>query len=148
MTNYGNITKSAYQADIKRKQAFFNRCKRRYVVASTPAERQFLKTEATRICGELKNCCKVWKNCGWGTFAWITRGYTTTTFNNVKPMNRKTNNTRSTFGNMTMNRTTTSSRNNNNTNRTYGRRTTTTRPSVRSNNRTRSNATRTTFVAW
>ena len=33
--NKGNITKAAYQADIKRKQAFFNRCARRCKVAKT-----------------------------------------------------------------------------------------------------------------
>lgn len=142
MTNHGNITKATYQADIKRKQAFFNRCKRRYAVAATPAERQFLKTEATRICNELKSCCKVWKNCGWGTFAWITRGYTTSVFNSIKVKNT----TRSMFGTNMTNRTTTSSRRTGN--RSYAKRNTWGRTNSSRNNGTRSNAARTSFIAW
>jgi len=150
MTNFGNITKATYQQDIKRKQAFFNRCKRRYCVAGTPAERQFLKSEATRICTELKQCCKVWKNNNWGTFSWITRGFTTNCFNNVKPTTRhNTPTTRNTFGGRTSN-TPTGSRTNNGTTRTYGRRTTTTRPTMKSNNRTRTNnnVSRMSYMGW
>ncbi len=140
MTNYGNITKSTYQADIKRKQAFFNRCKRRFVVANSPAERQFLKSEATRICTELKQCCKVWKNNNWGSFGWITKGFTVQNFNMVKGGTRKTMNTRNSFGT----RTTTSSR------RTTGGRTYAKRTSWGRTNGTgtRSNASRMNYVAW
>lgn len=147
MTNYGNITKATYQADIKRKQAFFNRCKRRFQMTKSTAERQFLKSEAVRVCTELKACCKVWKNCGWGSFNWITKGFTTTNFNNtVKTAGRKNTTTRAKFsGRTTASRTTSSRRG---TGRTYARRGTSTRSNARTNNSTRSNAARVSYVAW
>lgn len=81
--NKGNITKAAYQADIKRKQAFFNRCMRRCKVAKTTGEKTFLKNEAKRICTELKTCSKNWKNFGFGGCTWITKNFTMTNFNSV-----------------------------------------------------------------
>ena len=138
MTNYGNITKSTYQADIKRKQAFFNRCKRRFQMSKSTAERQFLKSEAVRVCTELKACCKVWKNNSWGTFGWITKGYTTANFTStVKTGNRKNTKTSSKFGNRTTKSRATKAR------RTNARRTTS-----RANNNTRSNVARVSYVAW
>ncbi len=61
--NFGNNTKASCQKLIKSKQAFFNRMKRRFKVSKDPSERRFLTSEATRVCNELKQCCKQWKNC-------------------------------------------------------------------------------------
>ncbi len=78
--NYGNNTKTSFQKVIKGKQSLFNRMKRRYKASNCTAERCFLKTEATRICTELKQCCKQWKNCNFGGCVWITKGFTVTNF--------------------------------------------------------------------
>ena len=78
--NFGNITKVSFQTDIKRKQAFFNRCKRRFKVANTPGEKVFLKGEAGKIVTELKQCSKKWKNFGFGACTWITKSFTVTNF--------------------------------------------------------------------
>ncbi len=68
----GNMTKTGFQMEIKRKQGLFNRFKKRYNVAMTAGERQFIKTEACRIVGEPKQCCKTWKSCNFGPCNWIT----------------------------------------------------------------------------
>jgi len=132
--SYGNITKATYQADIKRKQSFFNRCARRCKAAKTVAEKTFLKNEAKRICTELKSCSKNWKKFGFGGSAWITKSFTMSKFNNVA-------------GSLTGARKTSS--------RSSARRTSRTRSSVRrgtsrstARNRTRSTAARRSYVAW
>ena len=66
-TAAANMTKAGFQMEIKKKQGLFNRFKKRFNVAKTTGEKQFLKAEACRIVNELKQCCKTWKNCGWGT---------------------------------------------------------------------------------
>ncbi|HPF40846.1 MAG TPA: hypothetical protein P5081_13995 [Phycisphaerae bacterium] len=144
--NSGNITKAKYQADIKRKQAFFNRCQRRFKVAKTTGEKTFLKNEAKRICMELRQCSKNWKNFGFGGCAWVTKNFNMVNF---------TTGVKKTTGRPTASRKTTSSKAS--TRRTSARRTGTTRTSsrrttngskVRSNSRTRSSAARRSYVAW
>ena len=133
--NYGNITKASFQTDIKRKQSFFNRCKRRFQVAKTPGEKQFLKAEAGKIVSELKQCSKKWKNFGFGACTWITKNFTVTNFNAVRSGAARKSSISSH-----------SSRKN------YGRsssmRRTAGRSKARSNSRTRSNMSRRTYVAW
>jgi len=143
--NYGNITKASFQADIKRKQSFFNRCKRRFKVAKTPGEKQFLKGEATRIVTELKQCSKKWQNFGFGGCMWITKNFTVTNFNAARSgIGRKNttgkNKTRKTFGSKASGR--------KGVGRSFGKRTTTSRSKCRTGSRTRSNASRRTYVAW
>jgi hypothetical protein len=134
--NYGNITKASFTADIRKKQAFFNRCKRRFKVATTAGEKQFLKSEANRICNELKTCCKTWKSCGFGIKTnWIVKGFTPTNFKSItgaRPNWRK--NTRSSARKTSV--------------RGYGRRTNSTRSKSYGSNRTRTSARRMTYVAW
>jgi hypothetical protein len=127
--NYGNVTKSSFQADIKRKQAFYSRCKRRFKVAQTPIERKWLKSEATRVCTELKLCCKKWKTFGFGGFTWITKNYTVTNFTSAL-VGMKTK----TIGHKSPGRSSTKR--------------TTSRPKVRTSNRTRSSAARRSYSAW
>ncbi len=88
--NTGNFTKANFQADIKRKQAFFNRCMRRFKVANTVGEKNFLKNEAKRICTELKTCQKKWTSCKFGAAAWICKGFNMVTFNSAAKKNTRT----------------------------------------------------------
>lgn len=88
--NTGNFTKASFQADIKRKQAFFNRCMRRFNVATNVGEKNFLKNEAKRICTELKTCQKKWTSCKFGAAAWICKGFNMTSFNAVAKKNTRT----------------------------------------------------------
>ena len=74
----------------------FNRFKRRFNVTTNTTEKRFLKTECTRLCNELKTCAKTWTNSGYGNCNWITRGFTTTTFTNVKTGGRKVGGSRKT----------------------------------------------------
>jgi len=89
-TNNANFTKASFQADIKRKQAFFNRCMRRFKVANTVGEKNFLKNEAKRICTELKTCQKKWTSCKFGAAAWICKGFNMTSFNAAAKKNTRT----------------------------------------------------------
>lgn len=138
--NSGNISKAKYQADIKRKQAFFNRCMRRYKVANTTGEKTFLKNEAKRICTELRQCSKNWKTFGFGGCMWITKN-----FNMVNFASGAKKTTRPTAGRKTTNKT---------TSRTSARRTgssvrRTSRSKARTgSSRTRSSASRRSYVAW
>ncbi len=140
--NFGNITKASFQTDIKRKQAFFNRCKRRFKVANTPGEKVFLKGEASKIVTELKQCSKKWKNFGFGGFSWITKSFTVTNFNAVRSgaarkSTTHSNSTRKTFGSRTSAR------------KGVGRNSSTRRTAGSSSgSRTRSNVSRRTYVAW
>lgn len=144
--NYGNVTKTSFQADIKRKQAFYSRCKRRFKVAQTPAERNWLKSEATRVCTELKHCCKQWKTFGFGGFTWITKNYTVTNFNaarsGVKSMPKsaacKTTSCKTSIRKTSSGKSPT---------RSYAKRTTN-HPKAHGSNRTRSNAARRSYSAW
>ncbi|MCZ6815796.1 MAG: hypothetical protein O7F76_03750 [Planctomycetota bacterium] len=134
--NFGNNTKASCQKLIKSKQAFFNRIKRRCKVAKDPSERRFLKSEAMRCCNEIKQCCKQWKNCGFGACTWITKNFTMTCFtsgikNTVRKVGRKTS-ARKSYAS-------TSSRST--------RRTTASRPKARITSRKRTSARRS-YVAW
>ncbi len=130
--NYGNITKANYQADIKRKQAFFNRCVRRFKLANTTGEKTFLKNEAKRICAELKTCSKNWKSFGFGGTTWITKNFNMVPFGKTtvsksparRPAARRMNKSRS-----SVRRTSTGSK-------------------ARTGSRTRTNTTNRTFIAW
>ncbi len=130
--NFGNNTKASCQKLIKSKQAFFNRMKRRFKVSKDPSERRFLKSEATRCCTELKQCCKQWKNCGFGACTWITKNFTMTCLtsgvkNTVRKSGRKTSARKS---------------NVRSTQRTSAR-----RPKARTTSRKRTSARRS-YVAW
>lgn len=111
-TNYNSFNKTTFQADIKRKQALFNRFRRRFNTTTDIQERRFLKTEATRIAQELQVWSKRWQNFGFGNYNWITRNFTTANFTGgnttttrknttTRATNRTTNN-----NNFTTNRTT------------------------------------------
>lgn len=141
--NSGNITKAKYQADIKRKQAFFNRCQRRFKVAKTTGEKTFLKNEAKRICTELRMCSKNWKNFGFGGCTWVTKNYNMVNFTTGNKTSRPTA-SRKTSSNKTASRTTARRTG---TTRTSSRRTTN-GSKVRANSRTRSSASRRSYVAW
>ena len=133
--NYGNITKATFKADIKRKQAFFNRCKRRFKVAITPGEKQFLKAEVGRIVTELKQCGKKWQNFGFGTFGWITKNFTVTNFNTVRThCISKSAVCKTGYGKSSI--------------RGVSKRSMGTRSKSRVNNNTRSKAVRRSYVAW
>lgn len=135
--NFGNITKASFQTDIKRKQSFFNRCKRRFKVANTPGEKVFLKGEANKIVTELKQCSKKWKNFGFGGFSWITKSFTVTNFNAAGKSMTRSNSTRKTFGSRTSAR------------KGVGRSSSARRTAgSHSSSRTRSNVSRRTYVAW
>lgn len=144
--NSGNITKAKYQADIKRKQAFFNRCMRRYKVANTTGEKTFLKNEAKRICTELRQCSKNWKTFGFGGCMWITKNFNMVNFASgaKKTTNRPTAGRKTTSNKTSARRTsarrTSSTRSN--------VRSTTGRSKARSNSRTRSSSARRSYVAW
>lgn len=73
--NTSTISKSNFRAMITRKQAQFKRFQRRFAAAKNMTEKRFLKAEAARICKELNQFCKQWKNCGFGSFKWITRNF-------------------------------------------------------------------------
>lgn len=136
--NFGNITKVSFQTDIKRKQALFNRCKRRFKVATTAGERQFLKGEASRIVSELKQCSKKWKNFGFGAFTWITKNYTVTKFAAGSPSaTRKATARKCSAGRTTGHRIGIGS---------SAKRSGSTRPKART--RSQSKASRRTYVAW
>lgn len=125
--NIGNISKATFQRTIKSKQSLFNRMKRRYKVSNDPSEKRFLKTEAGRLCTELKQCCTQWKNCGFGACTWVTKNFTVTNFCAVRTNSRKRN----------VRRTTTSNT----------RRTTSRRPKSRTSSQKRTTARRS-YVAW
>ncbi len=133
--NKGNYNKTTFQADIKRKQAMFNRFKKRFYATTDPVERRFLKNEAYRVANELQQWARRWQNWNFGPCNWITKNYTTTCFTNRTTTcrtNRKVTTGR-TYG-----RTTTYGNYGNRTNRT---------PRTRTTNRTR-NTTRATYTAW
>ncbi len=143
--NYGNVTKASFQADIKRKQAFFNRCKRRFKVANTTGEKQFLKGEASRVVTELKQSCKKWKTCGFGACMWITKNFTVTNFNAARTgVKSKTSAARKSSAR----KTTTAGRSSvrKSTKGSYAKRSTSSRPKSRTTSRTR--AARKSYVAW
>jgi hypothetical protein len=135
-SKHGKYTKVNFQADIKRKQALYNRFKKRYWASNNTTEKRFLKTEAGRLVTELRQWSKKWQNWGFGGHMWITKNYTMTYFGTRPAGYRKVTARK------------------NPTNRTYGRKTTrsyssrtTRRP--RSSYRTRrSSAARRTYSAW
>ncbi|MBN2559688.1 MAG: hypothetical protein JXQ75_01995 [Phycisphaerae bacterium] len=135
VNNKGNYTKTNFQADIKRKQALWNRFKRRYYASNSPTERQWLKNEANRISTELKQWSKRWQSWGYGGNSWITKNYTPTYFNSfTSATGRKTTYRKSP------------------SRKTYGHRTTsgstTYRTKAHRTNQTRSSAARKNYVAW
>ena len=135
--NNNNYSKTTFQADIKRKQAMFSRFRRRYNMTTDVQERRWLKTEATRVAGELQVWSKRWQNWNYGPFNWITRNFTVSYFTGVNTTNTRRTTTRKTV-----------------TPRTYGRKTTYSncstsyRPRTTRTNRTRTQANRSTYVAW
>ena len=137
--NYSNhnYSKTTFQADIKRKQAMFSRFRRRYNMTTDVQERRWLKTEATRVAGELQTWSKRWQNWNYGPFNWITRNFTVSYFTGANTTNTRRTTTRKTV-----------------TPRTYGRKTTYSncstsyRPRTTRTNRTRTQANRSTYVAW
>ncbi len=135
--NSGNISKAKYQADIKRKQAFFNRCMRRFKVANTTGEKTFLKNEAKRICTELRQCSKNWKSFGFGGCMWITKSFNMVSFASGAKKTTRPTAARKTTSNKTSARRTGSS----------VRRTSRSKARTGSS-RTRSSASRRSYVAW
>lgn len=142
--NFGNVSKTSFQAEIKRKQQLFNRFKRRFKVSTNPAECRFLKTEATRVINELKQCNKKWKNWGFGASTWITKNFTVTNFNaartkgGVKTSARSSAARKSNYGRTSCRKS--SARKT--THRGFAKRT------RASGSKTKSHASRRTYVAW
>jgi hypothetical protein len=138
--NNANYSKTTFQADIKRKQAMFNRFKKRYTMTTNPTERRWIKTEATRVAIELNTCAKRWATWGYGPNNWIIRNYTMTcfTYGNT-PTTRRTT-ARPNMTNRTCNTRTTTNY--------WNRPTTNRRPRTRRTTRTRTTGARTTYCAW
>ena len=142
--NSGNITKAKYQADIKRKQAFFNRCQRRFKVAKTTGEKTFLKNEAKRICTELRQCSKNWKNFGFGGCMWVTKNFNMVNFTSGKKTTSRPTAGRKTTSSKTSARRTSARR----TGTRSSARRTSSRSKSSTGSRTRSSASRRSYVAW
>ena len=137
-TNNVNYNKSNFQTDIRRKQAMFNRFKRRYHASNDPTERRFLKCEATRLVTELRTWSRKWQNWGWSNYNWITKNYTVTNFTAATTTCGRRPTTWKNPTNRTWNC--------NKTTRSYTSRATTRRPTARTN--TRTYAARKSYVAW
>lgn len=143
----GKITKASFTADIKRKQALYNRFKRRYHSTNNAAEKKFIKVEATRLVTELRQWCKKWQNWGFGGYNWIVKDYNVTSFNNYKGYKS--------YSKPVAARTTSrTSARKSPTTKSYARKNTrttarnTNRSNVRRTSRTRSNAARKSYSAW
>lgn len=139
--NNVNYSKTTFQADIKRKQAMFNRFNKRYFATTNPIERRWLKNEATRVANELHVYSKRWQNWGYGTTTWITRNYTMTRFNfaGTPGQTRRTTNRTNVTGRNFNTRTTGDNWNHPTTNR---------RPGTRRTTRARTTCGRGSYVAW
>jgi hypothetical protein len=79
-----NYTKATCKTDIKKKQAMWSRFRRRFCASKNPTEKRFLKNEATRVSGELKQWGKRWQNWGFGPCTWITKNYAVSCFTGSK----------------------------------------------------------------
>jgi len=124
--NKGNYTKVSCRTDIKKKQAMWNRFRRRYFASDNPTERRFLKTEANRVSTELKQWSKRWQNWGFGGHTWITKNFNNTYFTSSRTTGaRKTSSHKSS------------------TNKSYGK-----RPKNRTTHRTKTYAARRSYSAW
>ena len=135
--NNCNYNKATFQADIKRKQAMFNRMRRRYNCTNDTQERRWLKTEATRIITELQTYRRRWTNWNFGPCNWITKNYTTTYFTCAAYPTTRRNITRKTTINRTCAR------------KSYSNYGTTYRSSrIHRPSRTRTHAHRSTYTAW
>ncbi|MFH1417050.1 MAG: hypothetical protein ABII12_02015 [Planctomycetota bacterium] len=137
-TKHGNYSKVSFQADIKRRQAAFNRFKRRYQASKNPTERRFLKNEATKVVTELRQWSKKWQTWGFGGNTWITKNFTVTYFTTTTGA-RKTSAYKSptckTYGKK-------------NTGRSYSSRKGSTGMRTNSQSRTRTSGTRRNYTAW
>jgi hypothetical protein len=139
--NNANYSKASFQADIKRKQAMFNRFKKRYCATTNPTERRWLKNEAMRVATELHTCSKRWQTWGYGANTWITRNFTMTRFNygaTTRQARRTT--TRSNVTNRTYNTRTTGNY--------WNQPTTNRRPRTQRTTRARTTCGRGTYAAW
>jgi len=137
---HGNYSKTSFQADIKRKQASFNRFKRRYRASNNPTEKRFLKNEATKVVTELRQWSKKWQNWGFGGYTWITKNFTVTYFTAANTTGaRKTVSHKSptckTYGKKK-------------TGRSYSNRKNSTYSRTGSHSRTRSSGTRRNYTSW
>jgi hypothetical protein len=97
MSNNCNYNKVNCKTDIKRKQAMFNRFKRRYKSSKNPTEKKFLKTEATRVATDLKQWSKRWNTWGFGACSWITKTYSVSNFTCSRTSMRKSPTCKSTW---------------------------------------------------
>jgi hypothetical protein len=73
-------SKSAFKAQIVRKQAMFNRLKKRFKACNTPTQRRQYKTQAASVCKALVKMARRWKKNGFGGNKWITRNYKISNF--------------------------------------------------------------------
>ena len=60
---------------IRNTQQLHKRFNRRFNASKNPSERTFLKQEINACCATLKKCATQWKNAGYGSTIWVTRGY-------------------------------------------------------------------------
>lgn len=123
-----NATKKAFRTQVSRKQNMFKRFKKRFASAKNPTEKRFCRSEANKICKQLKTFAKQYRKFGFGTTSWITKNYNMTSF--TKGNARK--NTKRTYGRRT--------------NKTYARKTRTWSRGRR-NNRSYNKA-RKSYAAW
>lgn len=70
-----STNKASFRKLIAGKQQFLKRVARRFKQSNNSTERTFLKAEARRVVGELKQFAAQWKKNGFGSNAWVTRGF-------------------------------------------------------------------------
>lgn len=122
-----NATKAAFRAQVSRKHNMFKRFKKRFMTATSASVKRFCKTEAAKVCRQLRSFAKQYRSFGMGATSWITKNYNMTNFCTGNKNTRK-------YGNRSYSRKTTKS---------HGRRTRSWSRSRRSN-RSNSRARRTT----
>lgn len=81
--------KSAFKAQIVRKQKAFNRLVKRFKACTNPTERRFIKNEAARICKALVKYARQWKKFGFGGNKWICNNFKMGRFTSVKTSTRR-----------------------------------------------------------
>jgi len=126
-----NTSKSTIRAKVTRMHKMFKRFKKRFASTNNVSQKRFCKSEAVKVCRQLKTIAKQYKKYGFGVTSWITKNYNMTNFISGNRTNRKTRrNSKRTYARRTS--------------RSYGRRT-------RSWSKRRTSRTRTTrkvYVAW
>lgn len=112
--------RTTLQNNIRSKQSLYARFNRRLSASNSHAERSFIRNEMNRICKELNQCARQWKNCGFGSNNWVTRNCTpksATSFGTNNRMNSRSSNRSNKTTTKRTTRTTTTKRTKRTTNR-------------------------------